>query len=405
VVARLAKSYSDQPAASCNKLTFAQFLKLMPSDPELDDVFDRHEEDHEEAHDEGHDDDLVEPASPEETDEQPAHPPAGVSEFTVDEDESGERLDRYLVAHLAHISRNQVQNLIEEGRVRVGAFAKKASHRLEPGEIVVVDVPEHAPPGVEPENIPLDIIYKDSDIAVVNKPAGMIVHPGAGEDSGTLVAALLHHFGGPEHLSRVGGPLRPGIVHRIDKGTSGLLLIALNDVAHEKLVDEFRDRRMEKTYVALLHGKLPGESGTIELPIARDAKRRSRMTARRREGREARTDWRMRLRFDNFAFVEAGLHTGRTHQIRVHFSALGAPVVGDTVYGAPRQERIGRELLPPLDRNFLHAARIAFDHPIAGKRVEFRAPLPADLREYMKRVERATGSDAATIDAALAEFL
>jgi 23S rRNA pseudouridine1911/1915/1917 synthase len=369
---------------------------MLPN-PELDDAFD------------DHDDDLVESAELEETDHDPgagpSHPPAGTSQFTVEDDEAGERLDRYLVARLAHISRNQVQNLIEEGRVRVGAFAKKASHRLEPGEIVVVDIPEHAPPGVEPENIPIDVLYKDSDIAVVNKAAGMIVHPGAGADAGTLVAALLHHFGGPEHLSTLGGPLRPGIVHRIDKGTSGILVIALNNAAHEKLVGEFRDRRMEKTYVALLHGKLSGEFGTIELPIARDVKRRSRMTARRREGREARTDWRMRLRFDNFAFVEAGLHTGRTHQIRVHFSALGAPVVGDTVYGAPRQERIGREQLPPLDRNFLHAARIAFDHPVTEKRVEFRAPLPPELVEYMKRVGRATGSNPATIDAALAEFL
>jgi 23S rRNA pseudouridine1911/1915/1917 synthase len=358
----------------------------MIEEPEFDDPLDEEE------------DEVPEPS-------EPVHAAAGTSEFVVGDDDAGQRLDRYVVAHLSHISRNQVQNLIDGGRVRVNEFAKKPSHRLEPGETVVVDVPEHEPPGVEPENIPLDIVYRDNDIAVVNKTAGMIVHPGAGEDTGTLVAAMLHHFGGADKLSTVGGPLRPGIVHRIDKGTSGLLVIALNDEAHEKLVEEFRERRIEKTYVALLHGKLEGESGTIELPIARDSKRRSRMTARRREGREARTDWRLRLRFDNFAFVQAGLHTGRTHQIRVHFSALGAPVVGDTVYGAPRQERIGRELLPPLERNFLHAARLAFDHPITGKHVEFRAALPSELREYLKRVGRATNSDPATIDAALAEFL
>ena len=305
-----------------------------------------------------------------------ARTPAGVSDYVVAEAEAGERLDRYLVSRLAHISRNQVQNLIDEGRVRVNNVSKKPSHRLELGEKVFVEIPEATPIGVEPENIPLEIIYSDADIAVINKPAGMIVHPGAGEDSGTLVAALLHHFGGTEKLSSLGGPLRPGIVHRLDRDTSGLIVVALTDAAHEKLVEDFRERRVEKIYVALLHGKLTGESGTIELPIARDAKRRSRMTARRREGRDARTDWRLRLRFDNFAFVEAELHTGRTHQIRVHFSALGAPVVGDTVYGAPRQERIGRELLPPLERNFLHSARLAFDHPITGKRVEFRAPAP-----------------------------
>ncbi|MGA8034454.1 MAG: RluA family pseudouridine synthase [Candidatus Acidiferrales bacterium] len=334
-----------------------------------------------------------------------ARPSVGVSDYVVDQGDAGARLDRYLVSRLTHISRNHVQNLIDQGRVRVNDVSKKPSHRLEVGERVVIEIPEPTPVGVEPENIPLDMVYSDADIAVINKPAGMIVHPGAGEDSGTLVAALLHHFGGGEKLSTLGGPLRPGIVHRLDKDTSGLIVVALTDAAHEKLEDDFRERQVEKAYVALLHGNLDGESGTIELPIARDAKRRSRMTARRREGRQARTDWRLRLRFDNFAFVEAELHTGRTHQIRVHFSALGAPVVGDTVYGAPRQERIGRELLPALERNFLHSARLAFDHPITGNRLEFRAPLPVELREYLKRVGRATNSNPAAIDAALAEFL
>jgi 23S rRNA pseudouridine1911/1915/1917 synthase len=257
---------------------------------------------------------------------------------------------------------------------------------------------------VEAENIALDILYEDADVAVVNKPAGMIVHPGAGSDSGTLVAALLHRYGGKE-LSTVGGPLRPGIVHRIDKGTSGALLIARTDMAHLKLVEDFRERRIEKTYVALLHGKLKGESGRIELPIARDLRRRSRMTARRREGRDARTDWRLRLRAGNYSFIEADLHTGRTHQIRVHFSALGCPVVGDTVYGAPRQERVGTEILPPLERNFLHAARIAFTHPRFGKKIECRAPLPQDLVSYLQGLGRATNVAPGTIDAALRGFL
>ncbi len=245
----------------------------------------------------------------------------------------------------------------------VNGRAKKPSYKLEAGETVEVKIPPPPLPGVEAENIPLDILYEDADVAVVNKPAGMIVHPGAGADSGTLVAALLHRFEGGKGLSMVGGPLRPGIVHRIDKGTSGALLIARTDMAHLKLVEDFRERRIEKTYVALLHGKLKGESGRIELPISRDLRRRSRMTARRREGREARTDWKMRMRVGNFSLIEADLHTGRTHQIRVHFSALGCPVVGDTVYGAPRQEKVGNEFMPALERNFLHAARIAFTHP------------------------------------------
>jgi 23S rRNA pseudouridine1911/1915/1917 synthase len=257
---------------------------------------------------------------------------------------------------------------------------------------------------VEAENIPLDILYEDQDVAVVNKPAGMIVHPGAGADAGTLVAALLYRFGA-RGLSTVGGPLRPGIVHRIDKGTSGALLIARTDMAHLKLVEDFRERRIEKTYVTLLHGKLKGESGRIELPIARDLRRRSRMTARRREGREARTDWRMRLRLSNFSLIEAGLHTGRTHQIRVHFSALGCPVVGDTVYGAPRQEKVGSKTLLALERNFLHAARIAFMHPRSGKRMECRAPLPPELVSYIEGLGRATSAAPGAIDAALRGFL
>jgi 23S rRNA pseudouridine1911/1915/1917 synthase len=326
-------------------------------------------------------------------------------DFAVSEEAAGQRLDRFLAAHLSNISRTHVQSLIDEGRVLVDGFAKKSSHRLEAGETVTVSIPPPPLPGVDAEIIPLDIIYEDADVAVVNKPAGMIVHPGAGADRGTLVAALLHRFGGGKSLSTVGGPLRPGIVHRIDKGTSGVLLIARTDMAHLKLVEDFRERRIEKTYVALLHGKLKGESGIVELPIARDLRRRSRMTARRREGREARTGWRLRVRLGGFSFIEADLLTGRTHQIRVHFSALGCPVVGDTVYGAPRRERIGDELLPPLDRNFLHAARIGFTHPRTGKRIECRAPLPPDLTAYFQSLGRAVKMTSSVIDAGLREFL
>jgi 23S rRNA pseudouridine1911/1915/1917 synthase len=325
--------------------------------------------------------------------------------FEVAEDAAGERLDRFLATHLSAISRTHVQTLIDEGRVLVNGRAKKPSYKLEAGETVEVKIPLPPLPGVEAENIPLDILYEDADVAVVNKPAGMIVHPGAGADSGTLVAALLHRFEGCKGLSMVGGPLRPGIVHRIDKGTSGALLIARTDMAHLKLVEDFRERRIEKTYVALLHGKLKGESGRIELPISRDLRRRSRMTARRREGREARTDWKMRMRVGNFSLIEADLHTGRTHQIRVHFSALGCPVVGDTVYGAPRQEKVGNELMPVLERNFLHAARIAFTHPRSGKRMECRAPLPRELVGYVQDLGRAASADPGAIDAALRGFL
>jgi 23S rRNA pseudouridine1911/1915/1917 synthase len=325
-------------------------------------------------------------------------------EFIVPPDCSGHRLDRFLVSQLPALSRSRIQSLIDEGRVLVDGTALKASHHVASGQTVDIEIPPTPPAGVEAEPIPLDILYEDEDVAVINKPAGMIVHPGAGADAGTLVAALLNRFG-DAGLSTTGGPLRPGIVHRLDKDTSGAILVARTNEAHRKLVDDFRDRRIDKTYVALLHGNIKGQSGSVELAIARDLRRRSRMTARRREGREARTDWRILLRLKNYTLIEAGLHTGRTHQIRVHFSALSCPVVGDTLYGAPRQERAASLLLPPLSRNFLHAARIAFAHPRTGRRVEVRAPMPPQLVEYLAALARAVQADPTSVDAAMREFL
>ena len=326
-------------------------------------------------------------------------------ELVVPTEQAGLRLDRFLASELAEMSRTRIQTLMEEGRVLVDGAAMKPSHKIEPGSTVRIEVPPPPAAGVEPENVPLEVLYEDHDIAVVNKPAGMIVHPGAGADAGTLVAALLHRFGGIGGLSTVGGPLRPGIVHRLDKETSGVILVARNDAAHRKLVKDFQSRLIEKTYIALLHGKLKGEKGIVDLPVARDLHRRARMTARRREGREARTDWTVRLRLDGFTFIEADLHTGRTHQIRVHFSALGCPVVGDTLYGAPRQERIGAQLLPPLGRNFLHAWRIAFTHPRSGERMQFQAPVAPELVTYLRLLATLTMADPTSIDAALKEFL
>ncbi len=325
--------------------------------------------------------------------------------FAVAPERAGERLDRFLASELPELSRSRVQQLIEAGRVAVDGAACKPSHRVAAGESLTLAMPPPATVGVEPEAIPLEILYQDEDVAVVNKPAGMIVHPGAGAAGGTLVAALLHRFGGRAGLSSIGGPLRSGIVHRLDKGTSGALIVALNDAAHKNLVEQFSRRLIQKTYLALLHGKIKGDSGTIEMPVARDLRRRSRMTARRREGRPARTDWRVLLRLDGFTLVEAGLHTGRTHQIRVHFSALGCPVAGDTLYGAPRQERAGATLLPEIGRNFLHAARVAFAQPRTGERVEVRAPLPRELRDYLAALGAALKLDQTSIDAALHAFL
>src|SRR5690242_3673789 len=325
-------------------------------------------------------------------------------EFIVPPDCSGHRLDRFLVSQLSALSRSRIQSLIDEGRVLVDGVALKASHHVLSGQTVNVEIPPAPSAGVEAEPIPLNILYEDEDVAVINKQAGMIVHPGAGAHAGTLVAALLNRFGG-DGLSSIGGPLRPGIVHRLDKDTSGAILIARTDKAHRKLVDDFRERRIEKTYLALLHGSIKGQSGSVELAIARDLRRRSRMTARRRVGREARTDWRVLLRLKGHTFIEASLYTGRTHQIRVHFSALGHPVVGDTLYGAPRQERADSALLPPLNRNFLHAARVGFVHPRTGRRIEVRAPLPPQLVDYLAFLARSVQVDPHSVDAALREFL
>ncbi len=325
--------------------------------------------------------------------------------FTVPPESAGQRLDRFLASQLAELSRSRVQALIEEGRVRANGIAPKASHRVMPGETISIEIPPAPPPGVAPEPIPLEVLYEDKDVAAINKPAGMIVHPGAGAGSGTVVAALLARYGGPQGLSDTGGPLRPGIVHRLDKGTSGVIAIARTGAAHQKLAADFRDRLVEKTYLALLHGALRGDSGTIRLPIARDLRRRSRMTSRRPEGRSAHTDWRVLLRIGKFTLVEADLRTGRTHQIRVHFSALGCPVVGDTLYGAPRQERADSQLLPALGRNFLHAARLAFRHPRTLQPIEVRAPLPAELASYLSALAAALKFDSASVDAALRGYL
>ena len=327
------------------------------------------------------------------------------SEFIVPIACAGERLDRFLASQLPQLSRSKIQSFIVEGRVRVDGVVRKASHRIAAGEEVAIEIPPPPPTRVAPESIPLEILYEDEDLAVINKPAGMTVHPGAGADAGTMVGALLHHFGGDRGLSAVGGPLRPGIVHRLDKGTSGAIVIAKNDLTHHKLVEDFRARRVEKTYVALLHGRIKGDAGTVNLPIARDLRRPSRMTARRREGRAARTDWRMRLRLNGFTLIQADLRTGRTHQIRAHFSALGCPVLGDTLYGAPRQERVGSRLLPPLERNFLHSARLGFVHPRTGKAIHTRAPLPPELVSYLEALGRATQTSARSIDAVIGEFL
>ncbi|MGH9741239.1 MAG: RluA family pseudouridine synthase [Candidatus Acidiferrum sp.] len=357
------------------------------------------------------------------------------SKFVVAESDAGLRLDRYLAAQLPELSRTRIQELIEAQMVLVDGKASKGAHRLRGGEKISLEARERAAMRAEPEQIPLEILYDDADVIVVNKPAGMTVHAGAGNSRGTLVNALL---GRGQELSRGGDALRPGIVHRLDKDTSGVILVAKNDFAHAKLGEAFRQRTVKKTYIALIEGLFKEKHGRIELAIGRDLHRRTRMAVHREKpgstlsgnsrrgrvlagnAREARTDWRTLAEIDGTTLVEVQLHTGRTHQIRVHFSALKHPVVGDTLYGAAPQLAIsalsGRSALgareknqkmelPPLGRNFLHAAKLGFSQPRNGAWIEVRAPLPQELRELLHALAVATGDDSKRIDAVLAPYL
>jgi len=322
--------------------------------------------------------------------------------ISVPGDAAGQRLDQFLAAEIPDISRARVQQLLREQKALVNGAAAKPSLKLRSGEeITLLGEPQPPPLRAIAEDIPLDIVYEDADLAVINKPAGMMVHTGAGatEDErnrGTLVNALLHRFG---NLSEVGGMLRPGIVHRLDKHTSGLIIVAKNDVAHRKLALQFSQREVKKRYVALVHGWPAKDRGSISTPIGRDLVRRTRMTTRGSGGRAALTHYEVRERiasqYGKFALLDVRIETGRSHQIRVHVSSLGYPIVGDTLYGAPREIRLGRTpgvgppSLPPvlkLDRNFLHAAAIAFQQPSTGDLLELEAPLAHDLLEFLEQL-------------------
>jgi 23S rRNA pseudouridine1911/1915/1917 synthase len=328
------------------------------------------------------------------------------TEFTASTDDAGQRLDRIVVAHCADLSRTRVQELIEAGLVLVDDRVAKTSHRVRSGERITVEIQPRPPIRAEAESIPLDVLYEDDDVIAVNKPAGMTVHAGAGNQRGTLVNALL---GRGQSLATGGHALRPGIVHRLDKETSGIILVAKNDSAHARLGEAFRSREVKKTYIALVHGVLQDEHGRINFAISRDPKRRVRMTAGRTatlaKARDARTDWRVLARIDTTTLLEVQLHTGRTHQIRVHFSALRHPVVGDELYGAPAQLRIGKITLPSLGRNFLHATRLGFTQPRTGAWIELRSPLPSHLHLFLQQLAKAANASADGIDAALSAYL
>jgi 23S rRNA pseudouridine1911/1915/1917 synthase len=335
-----------------------------------------------------------------------SHLASQTHEFTVVSEEAGERLDRLVASRLIDLSRTRAQELIDANLILVNGKSAKGSNRLHTGDHITIQIEERPPIQAQPESIPLDVLYEDDDVVAINKPAGMTVHAGAGVHSGTLVNALL---GRGQTLSQGGDVLRPGIVHRLDKETSGVILVAKNDNAHAKLGESFRRREIKKTYIALIHGLLKPDHGRIDLAIARDPKRRTRMTARRTatlaDAREARTDWRVLAHIDVTTLVEVALYTGRTHQIRVHLSALKHPVVGDELYGAPAELHVGNLILPALGRNFLHAAKLGFPQPRTGAWIDLRAPLPSTLLNFLHRLADASGDSPVRIDAALSGYL
>jgi 23S rRNA pseudouridine1911/1915/1917 synthase len=301
-------------------------------------------------------------------------------QFIVPAEFEGERLDRFLVSVLADHSRSQIQKLITDGRVTLDRKDAKANLALRPGDRVTVDVPPPAPTAIGPEALPLEILYQDPDVVVLNKPAGMVVHPSAGHASGTLVNALLHHIG---DLSGVGGELRPGIVHRLDRGTSGVMVVAKHDAAHQELARQFHDREVEKEYIALVWGVVHA-GRRIDDAIGRDPDNRQKMSSRSRHARHAVTRITRAQQLPGLTLCQVAIHTGRTHQIRVHLSAIGHPIVGDSLYGGVHRRVPGDiRAVQRLERPFLHAHRLMFTHPRDGRRMEFTAPLPDDLQRVL----------------------
>jgi 23S rRNA pseudouridine1911/1915/1917 synthase len=302
-------------------------------------------------------------------------------DFAVPVDFDHQRLDRFLVSVLEGYSRSQIQKLIEDGHVTVeGRAGARANLAVKTGTVVHVAIPDAVPSGASAESLPLEILYQDADVAVLNKPAGMVVHPASGHATGTLVNALLHHL---TDLSGIGGELRPGIVHRLDRGTSGVMVVAKNDAAHQELARQFHDREVEKEYIALVWGVVQA-GRRIDAAIGRDPSNRQKMSARAKHAREAVTRITRAFHLPGLTLCQVAIHTGRTHQIRVHLSAIGHPIVGDSVYGGVHRRVAGDiRAVQRLSRPFLHAARLAFTHPRDGRRLQFIAPLPPDLDDVL----------------------
>jgi 23S rRNA pseudouridine1911/1915/1917 synthase len=305
----------------------------------------------------------------------------------VPTEDAGARLDAYLAAQIADWSRTRIQRLIEDGDVLINGRTSKPSYKLRAGELIEVELTPPPTASFAPENIPVEIVYEDTDLVVVNKPSGLVVHPAAGVRQGTLANALAYHF---QQLSHRAGETRPGIVHRLDRDTSGLMVVAKNEAAHENLTDQFRERSVFKSYVALVHGRLKEDSGRIEQPIARDPRNRTRMAVRQ-AGRPALSLFRVRRSFERFTLLDVEIKTGRTHQIRVHLAWLKHPVVGDEVYNGGRDKTVPdprlRSRIKSLGRQFLHAEQLGFRHPRTREPLSFNAPLPQALAEFLESLE------------------
>jgi 23S rRNA pseudouridine1911/1915/1917 synthase len=308
---------------------------------------------------------------------------AGRRVVMVDPEHEGSRLDNFLTALLPEQSRSQIQRLIKDGLVDGPGSGWKPSSVVHAGQEFRIDVPAAVAAVPEPEALPLRILFEDPDLVVLDKPAGMVVHPGAGHSSGTLVNALLHHI---KDLSGIGGELRPGIVHRLDRGTSGLMVVAKHDRAHQELSRQFADREVEKEYVALVWGVVHAGK-RIDAPIGRDERDRQKMSTRARRARSAVTRVTWARHFRGVSLIKVAIATGRTHQIRVHLNAIGHPIVGDATYGGVHR-RVPQDLRPVmrLERPFLHAARLSFTHPVDGRRVDFDSPLPPDLESVIDEI-------------------
>jgi 23S rRNA pseudouridine1911/1915/1917 synthase len=328
--------------------------------------------------------------------------------FVAGEADAGTRLDAFLASRVEGVSRSTLKRVIDDGEVLVGGRAAKPSHKLKAGERVEVELPAPPPSEIEPEEIPLDILHEDDEVVVVNKPAGLVVHPAAGVASGTLANALAFHLGAgcrvpgageepssTQHPTPGTQPPRVGIVHRLDRDTSGVIVVAKTARAHESLSEQFRARTVFKSYVALVHGATREERGRVEEPLARDPRHRTRMAVVR-GGRAALSLWRVRRRYERLTLLDVQIKTGRTHQIRVHLAWLKHPVVGDETYGGGRDKTIAdpslRARVRGLGRQFLHAERLGFHHPSTGEWLGFTAPLPAELSDFLAALEPGGGN-------------